>query len=185
MDKRIEKSKAKLNEALKNLLLEKKYSDISIQDILNESKISRSTFYSHYKTKDEILISIIDDIFEHVFSHTLQIEKTHDFSKESIFDYRHLITHILYHLHDNKDMITAIINNDCSSIFYENIRIQLKPLNKQIIKEINLDKKNIPIDLYEDIIGENFIVIMKYWFKNSFKISPETITDYYFEMINN
>ena len=81
MDKRKEKTINTIYNAFANLMREKDYDDITIQDLLEEASISRSTFYSHYKTKDELLLSISNHIFEHVFSKTLQEEKTHDFQK--------------------------------------------------------------------------------------------------------
>ena len=67
MDKRKEKTINTIYNAFANLMREKDYDDITIQDLLEEASISRSTFYSHYKTKDELLLSISNHIFEHVF----------------------------------------------------------------------------------------------------------------------
>ena len=53
MDKRKEKTINAIYNAFANLIREKDYYDITIQDLLEEASISRSTFYSHYKTKDE------------------------------------------------------------------------------------------------------------------------------------
>ena len=82
MDKRQEKTLDAIYEAFTKLINSKDYDEITIQDILNESKIGRSTFYCHFKDKNELLLSISRHIFEHVFSHSLKEEATHDFSKE-------------------------------------------------------------------------------------------------------
>ena len=80
MDKREEKTLNKIHYSFTKLINEKDYENITIQDILDDSKVSRSTFYAHYKTKDELLLSVTNHIFTHVFSKTLEEEKTHDFS---------------------------------------------------------------------------------------------------------
>ena len=49
MDKRIQKTKQQLYVGLKNLLNKMDYGQINVQNLLDESNISRSTFYSHYK----------------------------------------------------------------------------------------------------------------------------------------
>lgn len=184
MDKRITKTKQVLHDALKTLLNKMDYSEINIQNLLDESKISRSTFYSHYKNKDDVLLSIVNDIFDHVFSHTLEVEETHDFSKNSILDFSHLITHILYHLHDEKEMIEAIINNSSSSIFFEEMRKRIIKINEIIIEERNTKNKTVPYKLLLEIANENFIVLVKHWFKNNCEATPETITSYYFSLIS-
>lgn len=183
MDKRIIKTKQELHHALKTLLNKMDYSEINIQTLLDEAKISRSTFYSHYKNKDDVLLSIVNDIFDHVFSHSLNVEETHDFSKNSILEFSHLITHILYHLHDEKEMIQAIINNSSSLIFFEEMRKHILKINEVIIEERNIKNKTVPYKLCLDIANENFIVLIKHWFKNDCLDSPETITSYYFSLI--
>ena len=122
MDKRSEKTINAIYEAFANLINEKDYDEITIQDLLDEANISRSTFYSHYKTKDELLLSISNHIFEHVFSKSLQEEKTHDFSKDLILDYRHLIEHIFYHVRDEKELFVGILSNKVNSVFLMEFR---------------------------------------------------------------
>lgn len=182
MDKRLIKTQNSIYEAFATILSEKPYSKITIEDILKISKISRSTFYSHYKTKDELLLSIVNHIFDHVFSHTLTEEKTHDFSKSSIFDYTHLVTHIFYHLHDEKKLISAILSSESKTYFIESLKEHLKPITDIIINNKLVKEKNIPSELYCAMITNSFILTLEYWFNNNCKESPEAITKYFFEM---
>lgn len=184
MDKRIIKTQDAVYNAFKQLLKEKNYSQITIENILEVSKISRSTFYSHFKTKDEVLKSITNHIFGHVFSHSLSVEKTHDFSKSNIFDYNHLFTHILYHLHDEKELVQAILMNSTRDEFLLNMRNNLMPISKILIQEKFVPQKDIPLTLYTSMVTETFILVVDYWFKNNCLESPEKITNYFFNMNN-
>ena len=182
MDKRLIKTQNAIYEAFTKALQEKPYSKITIEDILKLSGTSRSTFYSHYKTKDELLLSIVNHIFEHVFSHSLTEEKSHDFSKSSIFDYSHLITHILYHLHDEKELIQAILKSESKSHFIDSLKMQIEPITNIIIKNKLVKDKNLPEELYSSLITNSFIILIEYWFNNECKESPEVITNYFFLM---
>lgn len=182
MDKRLIKTQNAIYEAFTKALQEKPYSKITIEDILKLSGTSRSTFYSHYKTKDELLLSIVNHIFEHVFSHSLTEEKSHDFSKSSIFDYSHLITHILYHLHDEKELIQAILKSESKSHFIDSLKMQIEPITNIIIKNKLVKDKNLPEELYSSLITNSFIILIEYWFNNECKESPEVITKYFFLM---
>ncbi|MEM7335702.1 MAG: TetR/AcrR family transcriptional regulator [Chloroflexota bacterium] len=56
IDRRIRKTKQSLRQALLALLLEKSYEEITVQQILDEADVGRSTFYAHFKDKDDLLM---------------------------------------------------------------------------------------------------------------------------------
>lgn len=53
--RQIQKSRRLLHEALVSLILEKKYESITVQQILDRANVGRSTFYLHFKDKDDLL----------------------------------------------------------------------------------------------------------------------------------
>ena len=57
MDRRIQRTRALLHEALGSLIREKAYDRITVADILGRAKVSRSTFYIHFRDKDQLLMS--------------------------------------------------------------------------------------------------------------------------------
>jgi AcrR family transcriptional regulator len=59
-DRRTQKTKKYLAEALKELILEKGYEEITIQDIIDRANVGRSTFYSHYESKEQLLVGNIN-----------------------------------------------------------------------------------------------------------------------------
>ncbi|WP_082393378.1 TetR/AcrR family transcriptional regulator [Nocardia arizonensis] len=55
-DRRVRRTRALLNQALLELMLERGYERISIGDILERADIGRSTFYAHFRDKDDLLL---------------------------------------------------------------------------------------------------------------------------------
>lgn len=55
-DRRVRKTKQRLNDALNELILEKGYDRITVQDIIDRADVGRSTFYAHFQTKDDLLM---------------------------------------------------------------------------------------------------------------------------------
>lgn len=141
MHKKINATTEKIYNAFAEVLLEKAYADVRIQDVLDKSGVARSTFYAHYKTKEELLKSICSTIFGHVFSHSLAEEKSHDFSKSSIFDYKHFITHIFYHLHDEKTLVHAILLSQSKDTFLNYLRGELAICNRLRRKQFRNGQK--------------------------------------------
>jgi len=67
-DRRTLKTKRALAAAFKDLLLEKGYDAITIQDIIDRADVGRSTFYAHYEGKEQLLIGNIN--FQEALVHT-------------------------------------------------------------------------------------------------------------------
>ena len=120
MDRRQRKTRAAIFGAFTNLLQRKSYSSLTIQDIIDEADIGRTTFYAHFETKDELLRAICSDIFEHVFSHEILSEDKHDFTGHDSF--RDRLTHILYHLKEKQQSISGLLSGECGEIFMRYFR---------------------------------------------------------------
>lgn len=54
-DRRVQKTRSVLHGALASLVHEKPYEDIVVKEILARADVARSTFYAHYRDKDELL----------------------------------------------------------------------------------------------------------------------------------
>jgi len=61
-DRRIRKTRRALKEALTDLILEKGYEAVTVQDVIDQADIGRSTFYAHFMDKDELLMAILSDL---------------------------------------------------------------------------------------------------------------------------
>jgi AcrR family transcriptional regulator len=64
MDARVRRTRDALGDALVALMQEKAFDTITVQDVLDRAQVSRSTFYSHYSDKDDLLMSDADEFFE-------------------------------------------------------------------------------------------------------------------------
>jgi len=56
-DRRVARTERALNEALFALIQVKGYDKVTVQDIIDRADVGRSTFYAHYDTKDDLLVS--------------------------------------------------------------------------------------------------------------------------------
>jgi AcrR family transcriptional regulator len=63
-DRRSQRTYHLVTTALLALLAEKRYEAITVQDILERANIGRSTFYTHYYDKEDVLQSIAEQMLE-------------------------------------------------------------------------------------------------------------------------
>ena len=61
-DRRVSKTRKALKEALTDLILEKGYEGVTVQDVIDRADVGRSTFYAHFVDKDDLLMAILADL---------------------------------------------------------------------------------------------------------------------------
>ena len=66
-DRRIRRTRKLIQDALFALMQEYPYAKIHISQITARADISRSTFYLHYQTKEDLLLSAADEIIDQYF----------------------------------------------------------------------------------------------------------------------
>lgn len=65
-DPRVLRSRRALGDALVELLHERRFDDITVQDILDRAGVGRATFYAHYRNKQDVLHSGLEQLFGHL-----------------------------------------------------------------------------------------------------------------------
>ena len=63
-DQRARRSRDRLGDALVELLLARPFDKIKVQDVLDRAGVSRATFYTHYRDKNDLFLSDVDEFFE-------------------------------------------------------------------------------------------------------------------------
>ena len=179
MDRRQQKTKLAIHTAMTNLLKKKRFEVLTVQDIIDEANIGRSTFYSHFETKEQLLEEICREMFSHVFAHDLYPEESHDFSKNHKTIAARL-THIHYHIKDHKSNIKAIMIGETEKIF---TRYFCDYLVQDFSDDIKKSKAEVPPDFKIHFFIGSFILTIKWWIQSDMKSTPEETVDYFLKMI--
>jgi AcrR family transcriptional regulator len=89
-DARVRRTRDALGDALVALMQEKPFDTITIQDVLDRAHVSRSTFYSHYSDKDDLLMSDADEFFESISTAL----SAHGDKSDRVFPVQEFFTHL-------------------------------------------------------------------------------------------
>lgn len=61
----VEKSKKAIKDALLELMYEKDFTHITVNELLKRANISRGTFYAHFSNLEDVRRQLVDDLFAH------------------------------------------------------------------------------------------------------------------------
>jgi AcrR family transcriptional regulator len=73
-DQRIRRTHERLGSALLTLILERPIDEVTVQQVLDRASVGRSTFYLHYRDKDDLLLSQLE-MFLEAMSTALSVRK--------------------------------------------------------------------------------------------------------------
>lgn len=180
MDRRQRKSRTAIFSAFNRLLEKEAYSSITVQEIIDEADVGRTTFYAHFPTKDDLLKALSNEILDHVFSDSLDKESTHDFS-QSVDEYEPVITHILYHIRDNSMNIARVLTSDSSSIFMRHFK---ERFSSYLENRIVIAGFPIPKSYAIDMLSSGLVSTIEWWISKELKDAPENVASYYFLMFS-
>lgn len=111
-DARVRRTRDALGDALVALMHEKPFESITVQDVLDRAKVGRSTFYSHYSDKDDLLMSDAEEFFESV---SMLLSLRGDKS-DRVFPVREFFNHIA----EAQQFVNALMS---SGKFHDNMEL--------------------------------------------------------------
>ncbi len=195
IDRRQLKTRASIFSAFADLLAQNSYSKITVQEIIDEANIGRSTFYSHFETKDDLLRALCEELFDHILNSYRGLESKYNFFSDchnpvSVFE------HLLRHLKENDRNMVNLLNSESSDIFLRYFKNSLISLIKeQFMSQINIrnqsstpnidlngkisEKIKIPEDFLINHIAGAFVEMTLWWIKGGMKQSTEELDKYF------
>ena len=179
MDRRQAKTREAIFSAFTALLSEKNYSKISVQDIIDAANIGRTTFYSHFETKDYLLKDLCEELFGHIIDTAMGLPQEHyhcncGSKSDSVF------LHLLRHLQENDYNILELLSSQNNEIFLRYFKSNLKELIITEYADKGLFKSSkLPEDFLVNHISSSFVETVEWWISRRMKETPEEITQFF------
>lgn len=181
MDRRQVKTRKAIIKAFVELLKKNDFEKVSVKDIIDAAEVGRSTFYSHFETKEDLARCICYELYDHTFAEKVAVCTTHNYSQKP-HTLEHNLGHIYYHLLDKKEYYLGIIKYQEGKMFTDFFHDYLQTqVNFEITGHVAL---NVPLDFYINHICASYIGATKWWLKNGMQPAPEIVAMYLANMIN-
>ncbi|OKP98637.1 TetR/AcrR family transcriptional regulator [Paenibacillus sp. P46E] len=170
-DLRIIRSKHSIKKAFIELLTEKGYEGITIQDIADKAMISRNTFYLHYQNKPDLLNASMDELIEELKSTLKQCSSSKTPVSGSMLE--QLMQTILEKIQGNIPFYKALLLDENR---IHGFQAKMEEIIKNTV-EVGLD--NTPLKISKELllqyIASTFMGIVVWWVKNDFSYTPKEL----------
>ena len=175
-DRRVQRTRQLLHEALISLILEKGYDRISVQDIVDRANVGRSTFYDHYQDKDDLLVSDLE-----VFHG--QLEPGED--GQEIGDVLLSSLHVFEHAQENYRLYKALLGGDGINLI---LRTSQKQLNDEVLQRLNgrmnaSQLEVVPPNILANHLSSSLLSLLTWWLDHDMPYSPEEMEEIYQRLV--
>jgi len=179
IDARVRRTRDALGDALVALMQEKPFGTITVQDVLDRAEVSRSTFYSHYSDKDDLLMSDAEEFFESI-SMALSV---HGDKSDRVFPVREFFVH----LSDVQPFFKALVK---SGKYQENMELARGHFARGIERRLSElpGGKSIPPNQLAAIAFTHagaLLSLLTWWLDHGMRESPAEMDELFHRMIWN
>ncbi|WNG41176.1 TetR/AcrR family transcriptional regulator [Archangium violaceum] len=167
-DPRVHRSRAMLRDALLGLMRERGFDAISVQDITERAQLNRSTFYLHYRDKDELLTHVMRDMILDISRRSHQLGDSPDRLHRTLVEwFQHADEHSeLYHLMLGRSGMRAFA-------------VQLRNLLEHLMNldlgraEVSPRLQGVPVPVVNRFMASAYMGVLEWWLDRRSLHSPE------------
>ncbi len=171
-DRRVQRTRQLLHEAVMALITEQGYDSITVQEIIDRANIGRSTFYAHYRDKDDLLISSMDDI---VHSLTADVGHATGLKSATAGDHQILcVEPLFHHAKEQYRLHKAIVGGQGIEIIVRKIQTHLSHHIHEQLEQNIADCRNpsVPLPILAYHLACSVMTLLRWWLDNYKPNSP-------------
>lgn len=171
MDRRVRKNQTAIMGAFKQLIEEKDFEKITMNEIAERADVNRGTVYSHYLDKYDLLDKCIEAQLEYLIESCYSVEGTEPFPSKSS------LLRTLEHIEKNSLFYITLFRNKGVSSFRRNLQDMMnKRIRAQIVEyESSLDR--LSADISVQFLSSAIVGVIEWWLTHTLPCSAEEITD--------
>ena len=170
-DRRITKTRKAIYAAFLQLLNQKNFETITVQEIIDLADVGRSTFYSHYESKELLLDELCRYLFHHLF------EREENISTEAY------LAHIFSHFKKNQDHVTSLLFSK-NDYFLRQLQKELEHhVYPMVAKDLQVSYPSIPASYLKHFVVTNFIETLTWWLKKGKSYKEDQVVRFYLDVI--
>ncbi len=176
IDRRVNRTRALLHNALLSLILTRDYEAITVEDICESANVGRSTFYAHYASKDDLKRSGIDDHLRQVLAGHQREAATTSGAGDPGRRFGFSLA-MFEHAREYKALYRALAGGRGGAITVTAIRKMLADLVRTELASGGkvASPQAPPLDVTVQFVVGAYMAILIWWLDGGAKLSPEKV----------
>lgn len=165
-DRRSQRTRHLLSDAFVELIREKDYGSITVSDIIERADVGRSTFYAHYRDKDELFLAILDRVIEALSRGMPTQTEIPFFPSLGLFR----------HVGEQYELYKALVWTPGLDLLIKHLR---KSLSQRIEEGLAKSGRHydVPLPIVANFIVGSFLSLLQWWLENKRVQSPEQMDE--------
>ena len=169
-----------LHQALMSLVLEKKYEAITVREILDRADVGRSTFYTHFQDKDELLRDGLHHLNYFLRSTHAASTGVSGKSYEGIVDFG---LPLFEHANEYRAVIRALLGSSAETVVRQHIQsLAISIVSQRVKFEMHRHKCvrcQISAELLTHFLVSTYISVLTWWLNAKNPLPPKDIDGAY------
>ena len=174
-DLRIRRTRGMLSNALVALMQEKSINKITVQEVLDRAAVGRSTFYLHYRDKDDLFLCVLEDGLE-MWSTALLREPEKSYRIAPVAEF-------FMHVGDAKKLYRVLVDSGRIHAFFElaqgyfarSIARHLKDIGMKHLVQSELEARS-------HALAGSLLSLLKWWLDRGARESPKAMDELFHRM---
>ena len=165
-DRRIQRTRALLQDALVASIISKGYEETTVQDIIDRANVGRATFYAHFADKDALLLSRLEDLRDLLRTRAAEVRAKSD---ESRFGFS---LAFLEHAHAHWRLYQAMVGRQSGALVLRRVHELIAGLVSEEFGALALRTKAQRRDMLVQHVTGGFMGLVLAWLEGGAALSP-------------
>ena len=173
-DRRVGRTRRRLTQALLELILQRGYDRITVQDILDRADVGRSTFYAHYRDKQDLLLSCFDDLRE-------EVHRELDAAVPgSAVDVGTPAAALFTHAYGNRRVYRAMCGRQGGTVVHAHLHVLVRDaLTARLAPHLIAAGSDTPPEIVAEFAASALLGLLIWWVRQDFPIPPSAMAGMY------
>lgn len=179
-DRRIERTRQLLLQALFSLVQEKGFDAVTVQDIIDRANVGRSTFYVHFVDKEDLLVQAMDPFSAELKERQRKALREGGASEQRAFAFSH---ELFSHADGHRDVFRTVVGNQSALILQRHFqRMQVDLVREEVKALAPAGVSNVLLEAVVQSIASALYGLLAWWIDGKRRMTVDEVNDLFRRM---